>query len=628
MHKFQGHSVMPDAYSNATVTELLNEKVIENVLREEAKEHIAFSSWTTTCEIEEVVELEKILVEEMVSVSRDAYTQCSTVMDGGSYELKKQILTARTTLDGIKRYLYEERDIGGIRTRGIDRLTREEHFAMLNWLDRLNRTMQKNELELIKAIRAQDTPTWKRKIFINNMVKVAVEEIKKGDPTERVLSVQNLSTGDDILQIIQQRLMNKGIDKFWEKNDVQRDIVVIINKFGKLISDKVRCAREFQLLDENRDMYYTLVYGKLFIHQYKQLMIQNVPKTARKKQLPVLISENQFYGRKRIAIGLYCKHVVNRDPYKEAHDGTRYMDGSPVKSPHATPLPFPREKENEIYVILVKVHHYRSQTVLKYLPRGMGFHECEDTMKLMYDDIKHLEIEHVKCQVNLEDEGKCLGIEKMIRKILKYKWEQCILRNEFLKRKRLIEGNREKEELFSSFLSDVTMNLFVTGIGLLDGKIWDMEHSLLRCLEEIIAPTKREVFPTNLRQTVIDETEVEIKMRRETCNTMDKWGFGCLRGEFDSNDEHYSTDGDEDEKGEDEMSSAWRKKMYDALVALQKESRDVLPIHHQEYIFLKNAQSYQREINEMRERNEPTILVDHKAACSYHQLYDHLKETM
>ena len=217
MHKFQGHSVMPDANSNATVTELLNEKVIENVLREEAKEHIAFSSWTTTCGIEEVVELEKILVEEMVSVSRDAYTQCSTVMDGGSYELKKQILTARTTLDGIKRYLYEERDIGGIRTRGIDRLTREEHFAMLNWLDRLNRTMQKNELELIKAIRAQDTPTWERRIFINNMVKVAVEEIKKGAPTEQVLSVQNLSTGDDILQIIQQRLMDKGIDKFWKK---------------------------------------------------------------------------------------------------------------------------------------------------------------------------------------------------------------------------------------------------------------------------------------------------------------------------------------------------------------------------------------------------------------------------
>ena len=49
-------------------------------------------------------------------------------------------------------------------------------------------------------------------------------------------------------------------------------------------------------------------------------------------------------------------------------------------------------------------------------------------------------------------------------------------------------------------------------------------------------------------------------MRRDTCDTMDKWGCECLHGNFDSNDEYYSTDEDEDEKGEDEMSNAWRKK--------------------------------------------------------------------
>ena len=55
---------------------------------------------------------------------------------------------------------------------------------------------------------------------------------------------------------------------------------------------------------------------------------------------------------------------------------------------------------------------------------------------------------------------------------------------------------------------------------------------------------------------MIDETEVDIKMKRETSNTMDKWGCGCLHGNFDSNDECYSTDGEKDEKGEDEMSNA------------------------------------------------------------------------
>ena len=68
--------------------------------------------------------------------------------------------------------------------------------------------------------------------------------------------------------------------------------------------------------------------------------------------------------------------------------------------------------------------------------------------------------------------------------------------------------------------------------------------------------------------------------------------------------------------------------MYNALVMLQIESRDILQVHHQEYIFLKNAQSYNREVNVRRERNEHMLHVEYLAACSYHLLYNHLKETM
>ena len=68
--------------------------------------------------------------------------------------------------------------------------------------------------------------------------------------------------------------------------------------------------------------------------------------------------------------------------------------------------------------------------------------------------------------------------------------------------------------------------------------------------------------------------------------------------------------------------------MYNALVMLQIESRDVLPVHHRDYIFLKNAQSYNREVDVRRERNECTLHLEYLAAVHYHHLYNHLKETM
>ena len=161
--------------------------------------------------------------------------------------------------------------------------------------------------------------------------------------------------------------------------------------------------------------------------------------------------------------------------------------------------------------------------------------------------------------MDIKDKGESLDTQYLIQKIMKHKWELGILLNEFLKMKGLIEGRQENTAYAGGCLSSVNMSVLVTGIGLLDVRIWDMKHSLLRTLKEIIAPTKIEVFPTNLRQTVIDEMEVDIKMRRDTCDTMDKWGCEFLHGNFDSNDEYYSTDEDKDEKWEDEMSNAWRK---------------------------------------------------------------------
>ena len=68
--------------------------------------------------------------------------------------------------------------------------------------------------------------------------------------------------------------------------------------------------------------------------------------------------------------------------------------------------------------------------------------------------------------------------------------------------------------------------------------------------------------------------------------------------------------------------------MYNALVMLQIESRDVLPVHHRDYIFLKNAQSYNREVDERREQNERKLHLEYLAVVSYNHLYYHLKETM
>ena len=134
--------------------------------------------------------------------------------------------------------------------------------------------------------------------------------------------------------------------------------------------------------------------------------------------------------------------------------------------------------------------------------------------------------------MDLKDKGECLDIEYLIQKILKDRWEQCILLNEFLKMKRLIEGKRENAALTGGCLSSVTMSVLVTGIGLLDVRIWDMKHSLLNTLEKMIEPTNRKVFKTTLKQTGIDEIEFNLKMRRNTCETMDEWGCECLHGEF------------------------------------------------------------------------------------------------
>ena len=68
--------------------------------------------------------------------------------------------------------------------------------------------------------------------------------------------------------------------------------------------------------------------------------------------------------------------------------------------------------------------------------------------------------------------------------------------------------------------------------------------------------------------------------------------------------------------------------MYNALVMFQKESRDILPVNHQEYMYLKTVQNYNREVNEMREQNKITVREDNLDSFSYHQLYNHLKETM
>ena len=110
---------------------------------------------------------------------------------------------------------------------------------------------------------------------------------------------------------------------------------------GEVVSKQSKELLASALRDENRDMYYALLYGQLFVDQYKQLVLENIPKLARKQHIPELICDNLFFCRKRVAISLYCKHVINRDPYKEAHDGTMYKDGSPVEPPYTTPLPFP-----------------------------------------------------------------------------------------------------------------------------------------------------------------------------------------------------------------------------------------------------------------------------------------------
>ena len=68
--------------------------------------------------------------------------------------------------------------------------------------------------------------------------------------------------------------------------------------------------------------------------------------------------------------------------------------------------------------------------------------------------------------------------------------------------------------------------------------------------------------------------------------------------------------------------------MYNALVMLQIESRDVLPVHRRDYIFLKNAQSYNRAVDVRKERNERYVHLEYLATVSYHHLYYHLKETM
>ena len=44
---------------------------------------------------------------------------------------------------------------------------------MLNWVDKIQGIIVKNELDLIKAIEMEDTPMWKQDIFINNMIKKA-----------------------------------------------------------------------------------------------------------------------------------------------------------------------------------------------------------------------------------------------------------------------------------------------------------------------------------------------------------------------------------------------------------------------------------------------------------------------
>ena len=99
---------------NLALTELLDDYVFKRVLREEAKANIACSSWPATCETEEIIELERLFIGDAVVLSQDAFNQCSKAVNEGLYKLMKQILVARTTLDGISRYLYEEQDIGGI----------------------------------------------------------------------------------------------------------------------------------------------------------------------------------------------------------------------------------------------------------------------------------------------------------------------------------------------------------------------------------------------------------------------------------------------------------------------------------------------------------------------------------
>ena len=130
---------------------------------------------------------------------------------------------------------------------------------MLNWVDKIQGIIVKNELDLIKAIGMEDTPTWEQDIYVDNM----------------------------------------------------------------------------------KNMYYALVYGKLFVDQYEQLMLEKVPKKDWKKKLPLQNSEHHFDLRKKIKISLHFKNIINRDPYKEAHDGNRYKDVSPIRSPYATPLQFP-----------------------------------------------------------------------------------------------------------------------------------------------------------------------------------------------------------------------------------------------------------------------------------------------
>ena len=95
------------------------------------------------------------------------------------------------------------------------------------------------------------------------------------------------------------------------------------------------------------------------------------------EKIPKQFFSQLFEVRKRIAVGLSCKNVINREPYKEAHDGTQYKDGSPIRSPYATPLLFSQEKEIECDDILEKVHHSRAQMVIQHLPLGMIIHEHE-----------------------------------------------------------------------------------------------------------------------------------------------------------------------------------------------------------------------------------------------------------